>query len=373
MKKIILIIFVLIFNANQAFSIEEITLEQKDLNPWHYGDYLSDIYYGKVENVPKALQLFGKKGLVFENSKINSVKLHMLYSGEMTYLNTEHSGQFFNHDFATVEPKVSVHFNDNKTHAMFDINLTGTIDGYSNWLTQRIRQVYIAHQITPRQTVVLGQYWRLPSTHDGSRGIYDQDMVTKTQLGRTFGNTMSTGIRNLGNYKYVDYDIGLYDSTRFMKDFGNGLDFTGNIMFKPLADVKEKTGDFKIGAGYSVGKNNISYSQYSLFAGYDIKKFHAKIEYASANGYNGIYESKNSAEGMYATLAYDLTPKLQILGRYDVFDYNTNADNDTTSEYSLGFVYKPFENMKVLLNYVFTTGNNQPNSNGILFATRFIL
>lgn len=373
MKKILILLYFLIFSTLPIIAIEEVSLEEEHLKLGTYGDYLADVYYGRVEEAPVILKLFSKDGLKFENSKINSVKLHFLYSGHLSYLNKEHLNDIFQHQFNTVEPKISVDFNDNKSQVMFDINLTRDIKGYSNWFTQRMTMLYFSHKITPEQLIVLGQYARIPTSFDGSQGLYAQDMFNKSQLGRTLGNTLAVGIRNLGKYKYLDYDIGIYDSTRYMKEFGNGLDFTGYTMFKPLANCKETTGDLKIGAGYSVGKNHISYSQYSFFTGYDIKKFHAKVEYSGADGYNGIYESKNSVAGMYTTLAYDLTPKLTVLGRYDIFDKNIHARNNTVNEYTIGLTYKPFENMKLLLNYVTTHGNNQPSSNSILFATRFIL
>lgn len=374
MKKIISFIIVnFILICYPASAIEEVTLEQEHLDLGELGNYLSDVYYGKVENASPLLKIFSKDGLEFENSFVNSVKLHFLYSGDFSYTHTEHAGDLSKFEFVSIEPKISADFNDHKTQALFNINFTINIPGYSHRFAQMLRMVYISHKITPEQMIVFGQYTRVPTTYDGSGSLFSQDAIYKTQLGRTFGNTMSVGIRNIGNYKYLDYDIGLYDSTRFMQHFGRGMEFTGYVMLKPFANFNEKAGDFRLGAGYNIGKYNISYNQYSFFAGYDYKKFHAKIEYAAADGYNGIYESRNSAEGMYATLAYDITPKLTILGRYDVFDYNIHAGNDTTNEYTLGLIYKPFENIKFLLNYVTTTGRNQPVSNSILFATRFIL
>lgn len=374
MKKILkLALFTILISFNSAYSIEEVELEKKRINLGELGNYLADVYYGRVENASPILQLASKDGLKIENSFVNSVKFHFLYSGDFSYINKEHAPNLMKHQFISLEPKISANFNDNKTQAMFNINLTSDIPGYKHKFAQMLRMVYISHRFSKEQMIVFGQYTRVPSTYDGSGSLFGQDAFYKTQLGRTLGDTMSVGIRNLGSYKYLDYDIGLYDSTRFMQDFGKGLDFTGYIMLKPLADYKEKYGNLRLGAGYNVGKYNISYNQYSFFAGYDYKKFHAKVEYAAADGYNGIYESRNSAEGMYATLAYDLTNKLTIIGRYDIFDRNIHASNDTTNEYTLGLVYKPFENVRILLNYVTTNGKNQPASNSILFATRFIL
>ena len=373
MKKTILLIITLFFILGPSYAIEEVYLEAEGLNLTKYGDFLSDVYYGKVENAPAILKLASKNGLEIENSFINSVKFHFLYSGDLSYIHNQYKGDHTKHLFTSIEPRLSMNFNDNKTQAMFNINLVSDIPGYEKHFAQMLRMVYISHKLSQNQMLVFGQYTRVPTTYDGAGSLFGQDAFYKTQLGRTFGNTMSVGIRNIGNYKYVDYDVGIYDSTRFMQSFGKGLDFTGYLMFKPFADFKERIGDFKLGTGYNIGKYNISYNQYSFFAGYDYKKFHAKVEYAAADGYNGIYESSNSAEGFYTTLMYDITSKLTLLGRYDIFDKNIYANNDTTNEYTLGLIYSPYKNIRFLLNYVVTHGTNQPSSNSILFATRFIL
>lgn len=355
-----------------SFAIEEIQLEKEPINL----DYFSDVYYGKIdkdEPISPILKLFSQKGLEFENSKINSIKASFLYDGQLFFNKTSNESPYLIHDFVTIEPMISMKLNENKSKVMFDYNLTRKLDGYSNGFTERISQVYVSHNLTKNQTILLGQGERLPNSYDGSRGVMGQELIYKSQLGRTFGEARSVGIRNIASYKYVDYDIGLYDSTRYMKDFGNGLDFTGYIMLKPFAGLSEAGTNFKIGSGYSIGKNNISYNTYSAFAGYDYKKFHIHAEYANADGYNGIKESSNNADGFYTLISYDITPKLTILGRYDYFTGNTAHNNTYCQEYTAGITYKLFKNLKFMLNFVNKNYSNSPDSNMILFATRFII
>ncbi len=372
MKKILLL-FLIFFNfCLNCFAIEEISLEKEPMKL----DYFSDVYYGKIdkdENVSPILKLFSQKGLEFENSKINSVKASFLYDGQLIFNKTSNESPFLVHDFVTVEPMVSLKFNENKSKFMFDYNLTRKLEGYSNGFTERISQIYVSHDITKNQKILIGQGDRLPNSYDGSRGVMGQEFIYKSQLGRTFGEARSVGIRNIAAYKYLDYDIGLYDSTRYMKDFGNGLDFTGYVMLKPFAGLSEAGTNFKIGSGYSIGKNNISYNTYSAFAGYDYKKFHIHAEYANADGYNGIKESANKADGFYTLLSYDITPKLSLLGRYDYFTANTAHKNDYCQEYTAGITYKLFKNLKFMINFVNKNYSNRPDSNMILFATRFII
>ena len=371
MKKILILLILLLLPLN-SFAVEEIKLEKESLNL----DYFSDVYYGKVEktkDVSPLLRLFSQKGLEFENSKLNAIKLSFLYDGRFQYNNTAHESPYFKHDFCTVEPMITFFLNDRKTEVMFDMNLLRDIESYSKSFAEKVTRAYISHKITPNQTIFLGQSSRTANTFDGSRGTMAQDFITKGQLGRTFGDVVSTGIRNLGNYKYFDYDIGLYDSTRFMQEFGHGTDLTGYFMFKPLANREDDFKNLRIGTGHSVGKYKTSYHTYSVFMGLDYQKFHFKSEYANADGYNGIKNSNNEADGFYTTLAYDITPKLAILGRYDYFVGNKMNTHSYCQEYTVGATYKLFKNMKFMLNLINRNYSNKPDSNMILFATRFII
>ncbi len=369
MKKFLSLILITLLSFNSAIAVEEIKLETEQ----NVFNYLSDVYYGKVENASPILKLFSEKGLEFKNSRINSVKLTFLYGSELNFIDRERISGSFVHDFTVAEPMITAKFNDNKTTAMFDINILRNLDGYSNDFTQKISKVFIAHDITENQRIILGQGNRVPSTYNGSRGTMDQEMVLRSQLGRTFGNAYSVGIRNKGNYKYLDYDIGLYDSTRYMKDFGHGMDFTSYLMFKPLADFKDKIGNINIGTGYGVGDYYNSYSVYSFFLGYDKDKFHFKTEYADADGYNGVECSNDKANGFYTTISYDITPRFTIIGRYDYLNPNKDISHDCSQEFTAGFTYHMFKNLKFMFNFVRAEHQNKSDSNMILFATRFII
>ena len=371
MKKL-LTTSLIFLSASSCFAIEEITLPKESLNL----DYISDVYYGKAENqkdISPVFKLFTQKGLEFENSKINSVKASFVYSGQLTFLQGKHQSSYLNHNFNVVEPMITVKFNDNKSKAMFDINLTRTIAGHPNSFTEKINQIFVSHDITPNQTILIGQGDRIPNTFNGALSTMAQEMVLKSQLGRTIGDYRSVGIRNIASYKYLDYDIGLYDSTRFMRDFGQGIDFAGCVLIKPFADVESDNLDFKFGAAYNIGEYYYNYNQYSLYSSYDNKNFHIKAEYANADGYNNAVNSQNKADGFYVTASYDINPKFSLIGRYDYFTPNKAVSNTNTQEYTAGITYKPYKNMKIMLNYVRRNYSDKPDSNMLLFATRFII
>ncbi|MBE7705201.1 MAG: hypothetical protein E7Z90_05245 [Cyanobacteria bacterium SIG29] len=369
MKKILTLILIILFSLNYSYAVEEIHLE-KEKNTF---DFIADVYYGKVENINPAIKLFTRKGLQFENSYINSVKATFFYDGQLNFLIPENGSISTKHDFSVIEPMINTKFNENKSEFEFSYNIVREVDGHPNGFTRRISNLYFLHKLNENQSILLGQGDRVPTNYNGSISTWRQEFVLRSMLGRTFGDARSVGIRNLANYKYVEYDIGLYDSTRYMKDFGRGLDFTGYVMFKPLANFEDKIGTLKLGSSYNYGEYNTSYSQYSFFLGYDYNKVHFKSEYANADGYNTKVTFNDKADGFYTTLGYDITPKLTIIGRYDYMNPNKKIYNDNQQEFTAGIIYKMFKNMKFFINYVHRDFENKPDSNMILFATRFII
>lgn len=369
MKKVLFLIFIFLINFNASFAVEEIHLETEK----NTFEYLSDVYYGKVEDANPLFKLFSKKGLEFKNSPINSVKATFLYSGELNFLKNEHESFSAQHDFSVIEPAITTHFNDNKSQAQFSYNIMREIKGHPNGFTRRISTLYVSHDITENQTILFGQGSRLPTNFNGSLSTMQQEFVLKSLIGRTLGDARSVGIRNIANYKYLEYDIGLYDSTRYMRDFGHGLDFTGYLMVKPFADFNEKIGKVRLGTSYNVGEYKNSYTQYSFFLGYDYNKIHFRSEFADADGYNTRVCVRDNSNGFYTTLGYDITPKLTILGRYDYLNPSKGISHDSTQEFTAGFTYNAFKNMKFMLNFIHRDFSNKSDSNMILFATRFIL
>ena len=97
-------------------------------------------------------------------------------------------------------------------------------------------------------------------------------------------------------------------------------------------------------------------------------------EYSSADGYNARFFSTDKAEGFYTTIGYKLTPKIQIVGRFDQFDPNRDMSGDLRREYSAGINYfVKGQGMRILLNYVFCDYQNMENSHRLILGTQFLL
>ena len=94
-----------------------------------------------------------------------------------------------------------------------------------------------------------------------------------------------------------------------------------------------------------------------------------------ADGSNGALGfSSNRSKGINGTLAYRVTPRLQILGRYDQFDPNTDKSNDMRREYTAGVNYFiKGQALKLMLNYTLYSVENGTYGSRILLGTQIVL
>lgn len=318
-----------------------------------------------------AIDLFSPTGIKFDEGIVKSVKVGLAYDGPLVM--QQLPGQDFasNYTVTGVEPFLIMKFRDNKTEFRTIYNFVRNFPNTQNPFTEKISEISISREITPNQHILLGQAKRLPIGIEGQPLPQYQDTVARAQIARTFSNTRAFGIRNIGKYKYADYDIGVYDSTRYMQDFFNGQEFVGWVNIAPLANLDEKKyGKLTMGTGCQVGSAKYDFNVFGAYVGYKYKKFATNLEYANADGYNGNLNSPNKANGFYTTAIYNLHPKFQLVGRYDIFDPNKRISNNSIAEYTAGINYIPHKYLKFLVNYVRQNKENGPDSNLIMFATR---
>ena len=93
-----------------------------------------------------------------------------------------------------------------------------------------------------------------------------------------------------------------------------------------------------------------------------------------ADGYNGVYLSTDKASGFYTTIGYKLTPKLQLVARYDQFDPNRDVANNNRREYSVGLNYFiKGQALRLIFNYVFCDNDNAEDSHRLIMGTQILL
>ena len=200
-------------------------------------------------------------------------------------------------------------------------------------------------------------------------------MILRSQISRNFANTRQLGVRVKGNYSLIEYDLGGYSSDVYFKDFFPGAEFSGWVSLKPLGKTGGKYGRLKLGGGFTGGQNEIDYNILGAYASYEYKKLYANFEWGKANGYNGARGlSSNKAEGLYTTVGYRITPKLQVVARYDQYKPNIGKSDEIKREYSGGFNYFiKGQALKVMLNYVFCQNDIAKDSHRIILGTQVLL
>lgn len=324
---------------------------------------------------PEFLNIVREEGLTLESGIVKNIKIKGYYDGSLTMDRPDDGNLSSRYSFPAAELTIQTKFRDNKTSLNVAYNFTRNIKGHTNEFTERLSEVAIIRKLGEHNELHLGQSRRLPIGVEGGVSAFRQDMVSRAMIGRNFGNTRSLGARVIGNYDVVDYDIGVYDSTRYMQDFFHGAEFTGWVNARPLAKLanSKKYGKVTVGTGCNVGKYLNDYKVWGAYIGYDYKKFHNKFEYAVADGYNGSVNSSNKAQGFYNTVLYDLTPKVQLVGRYDFYDPNTKVNSNSITEYTVGVNYSLTKKVRLMVNYGYKHNQKGPNANLIMLGTKVLL
>lgn len=385
MKKFILILFSISFFCIPCFAIEEVLLEIDDnISPsssinkvfeeddeYTLWEKIQDIKAKEVKNTDSSTYLLdGILTKHFEAGPIETMHFFGYYRAAAD-MNVSEDGNTI-YDFNAIQAGINGKFRggQNFYEARFRFD---PVDGYSFLQTLPI-DLYVANASIPHHTIILGNT-RTLTGYEGARSDTIIPFVARAQISRNFGNTRKVGLKIKGNYDLVDYDIGGYSSDTYFRSFFPGAEFAGWVNFKPLGKTSGKYGKINLGGGITAGNNDTDYFVSGLYAGYEYKNFMANFEYAVADGYNGAYTlSTNKAEGFYSTIGYKITPRLQILGRYDHFVPNKDFYDDIRREYTLGLNYFiKGQALKVMLNYVFCQNDILEDSHRIILGTQLIL
>lgn len=328
-------------------------------------------YVGSVTKFEKSV--FDQNTPVYEiNSKyVKSVDLSFGYQGNLNY-KWGNDPYFSYYDAPATDVLLKANFQDNKTSFVFAFSpLVYDLD--DNYLSKIVSYFYLKHNFTKNQAIVLGRS-RMPIGYEGSQSSYTQYFIRKAQIARTYSDVKAEGVKNEGRYKYFDYSIGIFNSDRDFLSSAKGIDFAGWLNFKPLANLNGKYGDLTLGCGLNTGSRDESYSVLGAYAGYNYKKFLANIEVANANNSNGVNFLRKDSFGLYTTLGYNLTPKIQLLTRCDFFNPDKNIKNNNIIEYSTGVnYYIKKQHMRIGLNYVYIDKAQEEDSSQILFLTQFAI
>ncbi len=358
MKNLIIIFAIIIaFATSQASAIEEIELEPPEEKNW----------------LLKA-RVFHERGLVkrLETGIIEQIQLELGYQGLITF-NTFSNSSSTDYDYTYLVGDISL-ITRFRNGGLLEIQSNAA--RYSpeyNKLYNKLSDVYY---LTPKffnHKLMLGQN-RTPVGFEGGQSQYTLLLADRSMIARTFANARPLGVRLLSDWGIVDYDLGVFDSGRLMENMWKGVEFIGWMNIKPFNNIREKYGDLKIGGGVQAGSRESDYTVLLSGLEYKYGNFLFNTEYAIADGYNGNSISQNKVQGVYSTLAYYITPKLQLVTRYDYFDPDRKKAQNSKQEYTIGFnYYFVGQKFKGIFNFVSGINSADADYNKFILMTQILL
>lgn len=333
---------------------------------------LREIKSREVKDIAKANYLFEEiLTKNFDKSLVKSMQLFAYYraNASMDFYPDDNDLMY---SFNDIDIGSIGRFRDGKTYYETRFRLTPQ-SNYS-FLQYLPSNMYIANTSIPHHTIIIGNT-RTATGHEGSKSSAVIPMIMRSQISRNFGNIRKLGVRVKGKYDLVEYDLGGYSSDTYFQQFFPGAEFAGWLTLKPLGKTKGKYGRLKLGGGLTAGQNDIDYTVLGAYASYEYKKFYTNFEWGKAHGYNGAKGiSANKAEGLYTTVGYRITPKFQIVGRYDQYRPNLDVSDNMQKEYAAGINYfLKGQSMKLMLNYVYCNNESKPDSHRIILGTQLLL
>ncbi len=313
-----------------------------------------------------------KEELTFYPQKgaISKVQFYGAYQGDLS--SSWQKGDYdFGYDYNYGQIGAVGKFRNTKTD--FKVVLNPKPNNNFNYMQHFVAEAYLVNNNIPHHKVVVG-FSRNQVGKEGGSSSYILPFVTRSQIARNFGSTRALGVRLIGNYSLLDYNLALNSSDRFFRDWFPGTEFTGWVDFKPLGKTDGKYGRLIIGGGLNAGKNVTNYTVGSVYVAYKYKKLWTNFEYGIADGYNGSAVSTNKAMGFNGTIGYKIIPQLQIIARYDFFDPNRDVNHNNRQEYTAGINYFiKGQALRLILNYVFCQNQATQDSHRIIFATQLLL
>ncbi|MBQ2984761.1 MAG: hypothetical protein IJD57_08215 [Candidatus Gastranaerophilales bacterium] len=384
MKKIFLAL-ILFFNFSFALAVEELQEAPILLE----GDFEKPVLL-EPEDIEKPKSPLTLKGLVEKDYDLNStdgfLREHLTYKYKKGILDST-SLQFrmkgnFDQSFSGDGSKYNVnqvivgaegYFKGKKE--LYNVLFDFIPHGNENYLQQMVLDAWVGTKRIPNHLLMFGSS-RLNVGMEGGNSTFLLPFATRSQSARTIGNARKTGVRLQGDYKYIDYDLGGYSSDQKYHEFMPGVEGDLWVNLKPLANVKDKYGDLKLGGGIQAGeRNSTDYFTASTAIRYDYKKMWFMAEYQNADGSNGGDGLVNKKrDGYNLTLAYRPTKKLEFLLRYDDFDYDKKIKDTNQKEYTAGMNYYILgQGLRLIFNYVFCQSDIVKDSHKLIFGTQIIL
>lgn len=336
---------------------------------------VQDVYNLEIERTDVPSQLLKDK-LTFNLEKGPVETLHIWSAYQLNFSNTipEKGDTLSKFNVGVINVLIDGKFKGGKEGFRIMLDPTRSY-AQSGFMQTFFQDLYIESRRIPHHKILIGNS-RPGVGIEGAQSPYTLAFINRSQISRNLANIRKFGVRVQGDYSLVDYDLGLYSSSTNFTSFFPGHEFDAWINIKPLGKTDGKYGKLVTGAGIQSGeKHGMSYYLTGAYAGYEYKKFWTKFEYARANGSNGGSGlTDKRSQGLFATIGYRLTKKLELLARYDQFDPDRDINNNLQREYTLGSnYYLKGQALKLIFNYIYCQNDNRPDSHRLMVGTQILL
>lgn len=182
--------------------------------------------------------------------------------------------------------------------------------------------------------------------------------------GRDLGIGVYGNAITIGNHDLLEYNLSLFNGNMInTTDNNTTKDLSGSLYVQPVKGLH-------LGGSFYTGEfdvNKSTRSRYAFGTRYEDEKWHIRAEYLG--GKTGIKESS----GYYATVAYYVTPKIQPLVRYDVYQSDNTKSTTISTNYTAGFNYWMTSKSRLQLNYTYNTNADKTIKDNNYFVTQLMI
>ncbi|MDZ7261011.1 MAG: OprO/OprP family phosphate-selective porin, partial [candidate division KSB1 bacterium] len=171
-----------------------------------------------------------------------------------------------------------------------------------------------------------------------------------------------TGVQTETVTDLVDFNLGIFNGPKDnIKDDNDGKDVLLKAAFKPAVDfAKIQVGGYTWLGNFLLAEDaDLAYNRFGFFGTLTHEKFtvNAELVLGSDEQSGGAKDVKS--QGFYGHIGYKVLPELEILGRYEYMDPNTDTNDNGWTWITLGVNrYIESINAMIYLNYIMKLEEN---------------
>ncbi len=266
-----------------------------------------------------------------------------------------------------------------RLYSQFRNNLKGFIQ--FEMTSFKLLDAYLQYDVSQQAKFRIGRFKGAGMRGAGLTSHSDIDIIERVASGINWGRkTIGSDYRDygasfFGDYNGLGYNLTVHngkgDENIISSHASNSklknekVAVSGMIYYSPVT-MK----GLEFGGYYGKGNSTFNdYNSYNLYLYYEPGLYRIKFEYVNVKDKNNAVDITSA--GYYIFGAYKLIPKLELLGRFERYDNNTNFPNDAESIITLGAAYSFFPDKwsaeRITAAYVIRTEEGLPVQNNVFY------